>query len=329
MNKFPQFIVVLLFFTHFSHAQHVESGYFKSGSTVSYASGTYMQNVGEPSNSYSRSIFSFNAYWDFDSDVWKIKQHGANDVSAIHIPNNPGGFNFIVHPSTGNFQKNLTHAEFLSGTKMSILSNGNIGMGIMTPTEKLHVSGSGLVKSLVESSDNHAYYIVEGAAGKGSFVDFHRKGDGRIWHTGLRNGNNNYEFRLNDQSIVLALKDNGNVGIGTNDPKSKLSVDGQIRSTEVKVLTDINSVPDYVFETDYKLRTLNETKKFIDKNKHLPEIPSAAEIGDNGLDLGDMNLRLLKKIEELTLYLIEQNEEIKELKSVVYALKKENDNNKR
>lgn len=69
------------------------------------------------------------------------------------------------------------------------------------------------------------------------------------------------------------------------------------------------------WKEDYELRTLSETKKYIQENKHLPEIPSAAEIGENGIDLGDMNMRLLKKIEELTLHLIEQNEQIKELQT--------------
>ncbi len=113
----------------------------------------------------------------------------------------------------------------------------------------------------------------------------------------------------------------GNVGIGTDDPLSKLAVDGQIRATEVKVLADI-SVPDYVFEPDYELRTLQETKEHIARHRHLPEIPSAAEIGENGIDLGDMNMRLLKKIEELTLYQIQLMGEIEAMKKELQELKK-------
>ncbi len=113
----------------------------------------------------------------------------------------------------------------------------------------------------------------------------------------------------------------GNVGIGTTTPKSKLAVNGQIRATEVKVLADVNSVPDYVFESDYDLRTLKETKEYIAQNKHLPEIPSATEIGENGIDLGDMNMRLLKKIEELTLYQIELMEEMEAMKKELQELK--------
>ncbi len=127
-----------------------------------------------------------------------------------------------------------------------------------------------------------------------------------------------YSWKSNG-SELFRINSNGNVGIGTTDPQSKLAVEGQIRATEVKVLADI-SVPDYVFEPDYKLRTLRETKEYITENKHLPEIPSAAEIGENGIDLGDMNMRLLKKIEELTLYQIELLEKLEELQNKVEKL---------
>lgn len=112
----------------------------------------------------------------------------------------------------------------------------------------------------------------------------------------------------------------GDVGIGTVDPRSRLSVEGQIRATEVKILADI-SVPDYVFESSYCLPTLQEVKSYVLVNKHLPEIPSAAEIDKNGIDLGDMNMRLLKKVEELTLYQIELMEELESIKKELDNLK--------
>ncbi|MEM6737303.1 MAG: hypothetical protein AAF620_14665 [Bacteroidota bacterium] len=96
---------------------------------------------------------------------------------------------------------------------------------------------------------------------------------------------------------------------------------GTVYSTEVKVELEAGKGPDYVFESDYKLRTLNETKEYIIKNKHLPEIPSAKEMEANGVDLGDMNMRLLKKIEELTLYQIELMEEMEAMKKELQALK--------
>jgi len=97
----------------------------------------------------------------------------------------------------------------------------------------------------------------------------------------------------------------GNVGIGTDVPDSELTVRGTIHSQEVKV--DLNGAvaPDYVFQEDYNLETLLETETYIKKNKHLPEIPSATEMEENGINLKELNLLLLKKIEELTLHQIE------------------------
>jgi hypothetical protein len=114
-------------------------------------------------------------------------------------------------------------------------------------------------------------------------------------------------------SLAIKAIENGNVGIGTNQPDEKLTVYGKIHAQEVKVDLSVPG-PDYVFHPTYKLPTLTEVKAFIDKNQHLAEIPSAAEMAKNGLDLGDMNVKLLKKVEELTLYLIEKDEEINDLK---------------
>lgn len=102
---------------------------------------------------------------------------------------------------------------------------------------------------------------------------------------------------------------NGNVGVGTTTPAEKLSVNGKVRAKEVKV--EVANWPDYVFEEDYKLTTIPELKKFITTYKHLPEIPSAKETEAEGVNLGEMNKLLLKKIEELTLILIDQHEQSK------------------
>ena len=106
---------------------------------------------------------------------------------------------------------------------------------------------------------------------------------------------------------------NGNVGIGTLSPDEKLTVKGKIHTQEVRVDMAGPLVPDYVFENDYKLKTLPEVEEYIKENKHLPEIPSAKEIEKNGLMLAEMNMALLKKMEEMTLYMIEQNKKIEDL----------------
>ena len=135
----------------------------------------------------------------------------------------------------------------------------------------------------------------------------------------LRTTKNN---AFSSQSIINAMVikgGTGNVGIGTINPDTKLAVKGTVHAEEVIVDTSV-PVPDYVFENNYVLPTLDQVKSFIDQNKHLPEIPSAKEIEANGLNLGEMNLLLLKKIEELTLYQIESNKKIEMLQKQVETL---------
>lgn len=113
---------------------------------------------------------------------------------------------------------------------------------------------------------------------------------------------------------------NGNVGIGTAPNSSyKLSIKGSIKVTEIFVLP-IGEFPDYVFSKDYKLRELNEVKDFIQENGHLPDIPSAGEVKENGIPVGDLQTKLLLKIEELTLYTIQQKELIDKLEKRIVEL---------
>jgi len=105
----------------------------------------------------------------------------------------------------------------------------------------------------------------------------------------------------------------GNVGIGYNDPQNKLDVKGTIRATEVKVVS-VSQFADFVFDKDYRLPKLTEVHNYIQENGHLPDIPSATEVKENGMSLVDMQVKLLQKIEELTLYMIDQQKEIDGLK---------------
>lgn len=109
----------------------------------------------------------------------------------------------------------------------------------------------------------------------------------------------------------MLIDKDGNIGIGTESPDAKLAVNGLIHAKEVKV--DLIGWPDYVFEEDYDLISIEEVEKFIELNGHLPNIPSAKEVENNGVELGEMNKKLMEKVEELTLYIIQMNKEIKEL----------------
>ena len=116
-------------------------------------------------------------------------------------------------------------------------------------------------------------------------------------------------FSSDGANLAIKAIENGNVGIGTATPAEKLSVNGKIRAKEIKV--ELDNWPDYVFAEEHTLTPLVEVETFIKTNKHLPEIPSAAEVTSEGISLGEMNAKLLKKIEELTLHVIQLDKKLK------------------
>jgi hypothetical protein len=123
-------------------------------------------------------------------------------------------------------------------------------------------------------------------------------GDGSV---GISTGTNSSTKQL----TVLA---NGNVGIGTTTPQDKLAVNGNIVAQKVKVTQ--TGWPDFVFDKNYPLPSLAEVEQFIQRERHLADIPSAEDIAKTGADLGDTQAALLKKVEELTLYIIEDHKQM-------------------
>ncbi|MHC0446745.1 hypothetical protein ACWA1F_15140 [Flavobacterium sp. 3-218] len=106
----------------------------------------------------------------------------------------------------------------------------------------------------------------------------------------------------------MVITNQGYIGIGTSNPVYKLDVCGTIRAKEIKV--DLQGGCDFVFENDYKLMDLNKLENFVTQNKHLPEIAPAREMIENGLEMKEFQMKLLQKIEELTLYTIQQNKKL-------------------
>ncbi|RPE08251.1 hypothetical protein EGT74_14400 [Chitinophaga lutea] len=208
-----------------------------------------------------------------------------------------------------------------SGSFAQVHDTGDkVGIGISQPQSKLDVNGNIFAHGSLNTEINNLdiggnislgnpaktangtasrWVIFNMGGGYGNSLQFWAYDNG-----GCGNG-------LCAQRFVLM--DNGNVGIGVSNPTAKLAVAGGILATRIKVSQSL-TWPDYVFEPGYQLPSLHELERFIKTNKHLPEVPSAAAVAKDGIDLGENQATLLKKIEELTLYVIELKKEVEELK---------------
>jgi len=128
-----------------------------------------------------------------------------------------------------------------------------------------------------------------------------------------------YTPNVRETHVTNAFNVRGNVGIGIDNPTEKLSVNGKIRAQEIKV--DNENWPDYVFDDDYQMRSLPELENYIKANKHLPGIPDRKEVNEEGIELGEMNRKLLEKVEELTLHLIRMEKEKEKQQQEIVLLK--------
>lgn len=202
-----------------------------------------------------------------------------------------------------------------SGSNIYYSTAGNVGIGTISPTVKLDVRG-GTTRIINYGT---GYNLISGNADPGNndsyfyhltSINYHilgsnKNGTGLIRKLGFALGGGDTE-----SDVKMMIDQSGNVGIGNTNPDAKLTVSGQVHAQEVKVTINAPG-PDYVFEKDYSLPSLDQIKNYIDENKHLPEVPSAKEMEKNGVQLGEMNMLLLKKIEELTLYTLELNQRMK------------------
>lgn len=193
--------------------------------------------------------------------------------------------------------------------RLNVNPTGNVGMGTITPNGKLHIYKT-------TTGNGEATLAIDGPGNSERSIVFRDEGSDAWWFGRDNNGdlNSGIGFWRSGVGFALGIRDNGNVGIGTTNPDYKLTVKGKIHAEEVKVDLSVPG-PDYVFDPDYQLTSLDELKQYIDQHKHLPEIPSANQMEEDGINLMEMNMLLLKKVEELTLYVIELKEEIKVLKS--------------
>lgn len=242
-----------------------------------------------------------------------IRSNGANlEIAASKATSG------IVTGTPGNLILQAGEASLLGTSYVA----GNVGIGTTLPDAKVSI-----FSSTIASNDNTYLLSLRGRNPIMTFADENNVSYGYIksWTNapyapftkGLLFGSSpGYPifFSTNYYTLSMIIADNGNVGIGTANPTYKLSVNGNVRSKEVVVETNW---ADYVFDKNYSLPHLNEVEKFIDKNKHLPNIPSASEIQTNGLHLGEIQKMMMEKIEELTLYLIEANKRIEALEQII------------
>lgn len=214
-----------------------------------------------------------------------------------------------------------------------------IGIGI-APVTNLHVSGSSIITGnlkpgtlTITSGAAAGKVLTSDASGNATWqVSSSGAGGWGLGGTTIGTGGekllgtlDNFSLPIvTNNKVRLRISNNGNVGIGDNvttvGTDYRLYVEGNIRTRKVRV--DNNSWPDYVFQPDYPLLTLEKLEEFIRKNKHLPEVPDAAEVHRKGIDLGDNQATLLKKIEELTLYIIAQNKKMELQQQRIEALEK-------
>jgi len=229
----------------------------------------------------------------------------ATDVLRLQFSASGGG-HWAINPFiSGVSNGGLSFVDKQHSTTPLVISDGdNIGIGTTSPSALLHLFSSSSATDMLR-------------------LQFNTSGGGHWAINPFISGVSNGGLSFVDQqhsTTPLVISDGGYVGIGVTNPDEMLSVDGTVHSKEVKV--SLSGLPDYVFDKEYHLPALYEVKAYVDKNHHLPDVPSAAEVDKNGLKLGEMNATLLKKVEELTLYMIDLKKSNDELKKQNAELKK-------
>lgn len=202
----------------------------------------------------------------------------------------------------------------LNNTLLRVTGQGNVGIGVTNPFRKLQVNGSfgwGTTNAVLNTDQGASIEL----RGNGTpYIDFSNDSVSDFNARLILNKNNTLEI-------------DGVVGIGTNTTNGyKLAVAGNIIAEEIVVKLKENW-PDYVFNKDYKKPKLSYLESYIHNKRHLPDIPDVEEINNSGINIGEIQTKLLKKVEELTLYIIDQNKKIEKLEKDYELLKKKINSN--
>lgn len=285
----------------------------------------------------------------YDGELTLRTDNDTEDQSIL-FQNSGGSYTWRIYRSdAGSNNADLKFASGLSTNynsltdRMIIDKNGNVGIGTNSPSGTLHVAGNGgnqlLVEPVANTMQDAAIKVIghrNGSTAYDQAMLVFQNYDNDISSTnslGMISGKvTDHNSNLGDMVFynysdgiypveTMRLTRHGNVGIGTDNTFGyRLAVNGTIGTKEVNV--EISSPwPDFVFSNDYALPTLNEVEAHIKENGHLKGIPSEAEVKENGINLGDMNAKLLEKIEELTLYMIQLHKKVEKLEAENDALK--------
>ncbi|MCV9387470.1 hypothetical protein [Reichenbachiella ulvae] len=251
--------------------------------------------------------------WNYGGAISFTKIEGGYNnkrasIAAIQTGTDPDnvGLAFFTHTNTA--ADPLVQQVVINGS-------GNMGIGTKSPSSKLEIKNHGEGASLLKLSSERPWQFMQTGSGANTNLTLRSEVNSKSFRIESPTGLLNSMFFVSDENSsnkVLMVPYGGRVAIGTNAPDELLTVNGTIHSSEVRVDLDVPA-PDYVFADDYQLTTLGETAVYIEENHHLPEIPSATEMEANGVELGEMNMLLLKKIEELTLHLIEKEKNEQEM----------------
>src|SRR6185503_13022233 len=227
-----------------------------------------------------------------------IAYFGANGIT------NGKGLYFsrpVSNTNPGNIQGTL---YAVGATDISLQAEGgNVGIGTSSPSNLLTVGSSskrGTLNVIGSATDAPAF----------SISDSRTAGHQYTFYNGVSGTGNLDIFDQTTNAYRFTINSSGNIGIGTTSPGSyMLAVNGNVHARQVNV--DVTGWGDYVFKSNYVLAPLSMVKAYVDQYHHLPEIPSEQQIAKDGLNLGEMNKLLVKKVEELTLYLIKKDQQIK------------------
>ena len=227
-----------------------------------------------------------------------------NPQARLHIRKAGQSLTFLKGVNTSGYELNIglnddgVNMENSSTIRGFNFKNANGNLISISPTGDL---GVGTTDFSTKISIKNRYT---------KFIGFERNGLDKKAHIGYGTAHNGGIYLgTDDNQYTLWVQQNGNVGIGTYNPGNwKLAVNGKIRTKEVKV--EIKNWSDFVFYKNYNLPSLKDVENHIKANGHLKDIPSAKEVKENGVYLGEMDAKLLQKIEELTLYTIKQEKKI-------------------